>query len=68
MSDDPNQVDPRLLQWMADRNRFAEQNADGVDMSLIEANLKLTPEERLRRNYRHRLSVIWMQQNAKRIR
>lgn len=70
MSTDPNDtppVDPRLLRWMADRNRFAEQNEDGVDLSLIEANLKLSPDQRLRQNYRHTQYVRWVHTNARRI-
>ncbi|MBI1367485.1 MAG: hypothetical protein GC162_02400 [Planctomycetes bacterium] len=60
-------VDPRLVQWMRDRNHFAEQNANGVDLSLIRANLKLTPLERLQRNYDQRLATLRMQRHAQRI-
>lgn len=33
-----------------DKNWYGEQNADGVDLSLIRENLKLSVDERLRRS------------------
>ena len=51
-------IDPRLLQWMEDRNRFAEQNEDGVDLSLIQSMLEITPIERIRMGHRHRLQTL----------
>jgi hypothetical protein len=47
---------------------FPQQNADGVDLSLIRENLKLTPAERLRRNYECRQQVLRLQGSARRIR
>jgi hypothetical protein len=47
---------------------FPQQNADGVDLSLIRENLKLTPTERLRRNYEVRRQVLQIQGSARRIR
>jgi hypothetical protein len=59
---DNSAIDPRLLKWMEDRNRFAEQNEDGVDLSLM------TPDERIRQNYEHARQTIWIHRNARRIR
>ena len=55
---DPQPLGPRLLQWMADRNRFAEQNEDGVDLSLIESALEMTPTQRARLAYRRRQDTL----------
>ena len=38
--------------------KFPEQNADGIDLSLIRENLKLSPEERLARMDRGRRSAL----------
>jgi len=40
------------------RAAFPEQNADGIDLSLIRDNLRLTPSERLRRGDRARKSAM----------
>jgi len=60
-------IDPRLLQWMEDRNRFAEQNEDGVDLSLIVENLKLTADQRVQQNFDHARGALWIQRHARRI-
>lgn len=36
---------------------FPEQNADGVDLSLIAAQLRLTPTQRLQKNWEHRVEL-----------
>lgn len=46
---------------------FPEQEANGVDLSLILANLRLTPVERARRNEMFRQGVIRIRQYARRI-
>lgn len=43
---------------LPDAPRFAEQNADGVDLTLIRENLKLTPLERVRKAERLRQHVL----------
>jgi len=40
------------------RPAFPEQNADGVDLTLIRENLKLTPLERVRKAERLRQHVL----------
>jgi hypothetical protein len=65
---DNSAIDPRLLKWMEDRNRFAEQNEDGVDLTLIEENLKLSPDQRLQQNYDQVQGVLWIQRHARRVR
>lgn len=66
-ADENAPLDPRLLKWMEDRNRFAEQNEDGVDLSLIESNLRLTPDERIRQNFEHAQRVLFLHRNARRV-
>ncbi len=39
-------------QFQAFTRGFGEQSASGVDISLLRANLKLTPTERLRKMFR----------------
>ena len=46
------------LQKLQDPLWYGEQNADGVDVSLIRANLQLTPKERLLRGDRARRSAL----------
>ncbi len=41
---------------------FPEQNADGVDLTLIRENLKLIPVERLRKAERARRAALRLQQ------
>jgi hypothetical protein len=47
---------------------FPEQNADGVDLSLIRECLKLTPTERVRRNWEYRQRILRLQNSARRLR
>ena len=45
-------IDPRLAAYLAKHcgpNHYGDQDENGVDLSLIRANLKLTPLERIRR-------------------
>jgi len=45
---------------------WPEQDEDGVDLSLIRANLKLSPTERLRRGERALKSALWLRGVARR--
>ena len=45
--------------------KFPEQNADGVDMSIIRRNLQLTPTERVRRADRRKRDILWLRANAR---
>ena len=45
---------------------FPEQNADGVDLSLIRSNLEVSVEERIRRGDRGRAMAEDIQRYAKR--
>ncbi len=63
-------MDPRLAEYLRDHcgpHHYGEQNADGIDLSLIRENLKRTPEQRLRRGEMGRRSLLWIRQNARRI-
>jgi hypothetical protein len=53
-------IDPRSPHW------YGEQNADGVDLSLIRANLKLTPAERLLRGDNARRSALQLLEYGRR--
>ena len=46
---------------------YGEQDENGVDLSLIRENLRLTPEERLLRGDRARRGVLELQRHARRI-
>lgn len=43
------------------------QDENGVDLTLIRANLRLSPEERLRRADAARRQSLWIQAHARRI-
>ncbi len=49
MGDARNQQEPPARAWRSGPNDYGEQDENGVDLSLIRENLKLTPLERLRR-------------------
>jgi len=49
-------------------HQYGEQDENGVDLSLIRENLKLSPLERLRRGDRATTDVLWLRENAKPIR
>lgn len=44
--------------------KFPEQNADGIDLSLINRNLLLTPTERVRRNYKATQDLLHVRELA----
>ena len=47
---DTTGLDPRLVAYLREHcgpHCYGEQNADGIDLSLIRANLELAPEQRL---------------------
>lgn len=45
-------TDEQWAQWQAYTRGYGEQDENGVDLSLLRENLKLTPWERLRKNQR----------------
>jgi len=55
------------LKKLADPLYYGEQDENGVDLSLIRENLKLTPQERLRKASRISRALREMQQRVKRI-
>lgn len=59
-----NDPDPRRLfgpRW------YGEQNEDGIDLSVIRANLKLTPTQRIRRANAAQRDMIRLRQNANQV-
>lgn len=51
-----------------DRDWYGEQNAAGVDLSLIRERLRLSPIERLRRMEQHAQEVLRLMEHGKRAR
>jgi hypothetical protein len=49
-------------------DNFEYQDENGVDLTLIRENLKLTPTERLERNLRRRREVLELRKHVRRIR
>ena len=47
--------------------KFPEQNADGVDLSLIQRNLAMTPYERIVQAERFAEELAWIRAHARRI-
>ena len=43
-------TDEQWAQWQAYTRGYGEQDANGVDVSLLRQNLRLTPTERLRKH------------------
>lgn len=60
-------LDRRVAEWMDDRDRFAEQDENGVDLSLIVENLKLSPLERVRKGDAAARSAAWILETARRV-
>ncbi len=54
--DDPQgrlgMTDAQWAQWQAYTHGFGEQDENGIDLSLLRANLRLTPTERLHKHLR----------------
>jgi hypothetical protein len=46
---------------------FPEQDENGVDLSLIRENLRLSPVERLRRGDEMRRQMLLIRENARRV-
>lgn len=46
---------------------FPEQNADGVDLSLIRSNLEISVEERIRQSDRFRYEIEGFKKHVKRV-
>lgn len=67
-ADMPPDIDPRVWQAMQDMNRFAEQDENGVDLSLIAHNLSKSPLERIRSGDRMCRDHHWIRNNVRRIR
>ena len=55
------------LRRSADPRWYGEQDENGVDLSLIRDNLRLTPEERLLRGDRARRGALELQRHARRV-
>lgn len=58
----PGSSDPRATHgplW------YGEQDENGVDLSLIRSNLKVSVEQRLRQSEAARQSAIWLLKNAR---
>lgn len=55
------------LKKMADPRYYGEQDENGVDLSLIRENLKLSPQQRLRKAARISRSLEQMRSRVKRI-
>lgn len=52
---------------MRSMDNFEYQDENGVDLTLIRENLKLTPTERLERNLRWRQEVLEMRKHVRRV-
>jgi hypothetical protein len=55
------------LRRMADPLWYGEQDENGVDVSIIERNLALTPTERLRRGDRATSDALQLRTHARRL-
>lgn len=56
-------------QWIRENcgpNQYGEQDENGVDLSLIRANLRLTPEERLLQGDHARRGALQLREYGKR--
>ncbi len=57
-----------LPEYMRSPTWYGEQDENGVDLSLIRANLKLTPLERIRRGDRARRDALRMMELGRSLR
>jgi hypothetical protein len=55
------------LKKLADPHYYGEQDENGVDLSLIRENLKLSPLERVRRRHRAAMGLLQLRANVRRI-
>ena len=53
------------LRRMNDPHWYGEQDENGVDLSLIEVNLRLSPTERLRRGDKATSDAFWLREHAR---
>lgn len=58
-------IPPTLPEYMRSPTWYGEQDENGVDLSLIRENLKLTPEERLRNGDAHAASTRRLMEHAR---
>ncbi|MEM1353985.1 MAG: hypothetical protein AAGC44_05070 [Planctomycetota bacterium] len=71
--DQPETIDPRdltleeILALPQPKPTFPEQNADGVDLSLIRGNLEISVEERIRQSDRFRYEIEGFKKHVKRV-
>lgn len=63
----PHAGEPTPAPKQGDKNWYGEQNADGVDLSLIRANLRLTVDQRLKRGDMARQNALALMEHARRI-
>ncbi len=52
------------LQRMRDPHWYGERDENGVDLSLIRENLKLTPTERVRKGDDATTGMIWLREHS----
>ncbi len=57
-------TDEQWAQWQAYTHGYGEQDENGVDVSLLRENLKLTPTERLQKHQRA-LHLYWEVRRAR---
>jgi hypothetical protein len=55
------------LEKSRDPKWYGEQDENGVDLSIIRANLDRTPLERLRKGDKATSDVLWIRKNVKRV-
>lgn len=63
----PDDMTPE--QWAAFQawsHGYGDQDENGIDLSLIRSNLKLTPLERIRRAEQHRQSILALNEYGRR--
>jgi hypothetical protein len=67
MSDAPQDMPPGYGKYFGP-NWYGEQDENGIDLSLIRENLKLTPLERIRKADRARRQALRLQEYGRRYR
>ena len=56
-------TDDQWAQWQAYTHAYAEQHENGIDLSSLRENLRLSPTERLKK-HQHALKLVKEVQNA----
>lgn len=65
--EDRLRMTPEQWEWFKRRTRgFREQDENGIDLSLLRANLKLSPEERLLKHERSLRNLLEFERAAER--